>query len=127
MEFTGISYRNGDFDILYEELSRKQWDLNDTETNPNVLSQIFHDNVHHTLDVLHPPKTFSVKKYKEPWISNEHLKFIRDKDISLKTAKRTNSEVDWKLARRLRNECLTKIRKAKCKFVQNELYGQQCQ
>ena len=29
---------------------------------------------------------------------------------------------DWNLARRLRNECVTKIRKAKCDFVKNEMH-----
>ena len=121
VEFTGRSYRNYDFDVYANELRNKNWKNFDTETDPNQLWQIFHDNVYQSLDVLYPTKTFSVKKYKEPWITNEHLELIRDKDLALKKAKRTKKDTDWVIARRLRNECLSKIRKAKCDFVQSEL------
>ena len=118
VEFTGRSYR--DYDTFTEELQSKQWNSFDLETNPNRLWQIVHNNVYSTLDILHPTKNFSVKKYKEPWITNELLEEIRDKDLALKKAKKSGKDLDWIVARRLRNDCLSHIRKARCEFVQNE-------
>ena len=122
VEFTGRSYLNYNTEIFTDELNARPWDKFDAETDPNVLWKIFHDNVYQTLDVLCPSKKFSIKKYKEPWVTNEHLELIRDKDQALEKAKKSKSEDNWVTARRLRNECLSKLRKARCEFVKNELY-----
>ena len=122
VRFTGRSYRNYNSELLRDELQSKPWDNFDIETDPNNLWQIFHDNILQTLDTLYPLKEFSIKKYKEPWVTNEHLELIRDKDLALRKAKRTKMGDDWNLARRLRNECVTKIRKAKCDFLKSEMH-----
>ena len=71
--FAGRSYQNYNSEVLRDELQSKSWDHFDNETDPNILWQIFHDNVIQTLDALYPLKQFSIKKYKEPWITNEYL------------------------------------------------------
>ena len=98
VKYTGRSYRNYDTVIYSEQLRVRHWEAFDAELDPNVLWQIVHDNVYQTLDILHPTKEFSVKKYKEPWIANEHLELIRDKDVALKKAKRTKKVEDWNIA-----------------------------
>ena len=72
-------------------------------------------------DIMCPVKTFNIKKYKDPWITPEILGQIRDKDQALKKAKRTKKDDDWQIAKRLRNFCLSTIRKAKGDLVRNEL------
>ena len=81
----------------------------------------FKDNITKIADTICPSKTFKIKKFKEPWLSNEILELIKDKDRALKKAKRSKTADDWKLAHRLRNNCLSLIRKTKSDFIQNEL------
>ena len=64
---------------------------------------------------------FNIKKYKDPWITPELLEMIRDKDVALKKAKRTKRAADWHNARKLRNTCLSQIRKAIGDMIKNEL------
>ena len=119
--FNGRSYRNYDTDIFAESLSRQNWNLFDSETDPNALWSIYKNNVLNVLSIMCPIKQFSIKKYKEPWITNELLELIKDKDSALRKAKKSKTKRDWNHAKRLRNECLSKVRKAKCDFVKNEL------
>ena len=46
---------------------------------------------------------------------------MKEKDRSLKKAKRTQQENDWKIACTLRNTCLSVIRKSNSDFIQKEL------
>ena len=46
---------------------------------------------------------------------------MKDKDRSLKKAKRTQQENDWKIACTLRNNCLLVIKKSNSDFIQKEL------
>ena len=39
----------------------------------------------------------------------------------MKKAKRANKSEDWICAKRLRNDCLTRVRKAKAEFINTEL------
>ena len=53
---------------------------------------------------------------------NQLLEMIKDKDMALRKAKRSKSADDWKIARRLQNDCVSKTRKAKADFIQSELH-----
>ena len=50
-----------------------------------------------------PLKSFKGSKPREPWIMNEALEAIRDKERALRKAKTTKNEGDWEIARRERN------------------------
>ena len=89
--------------------------------NPDVLWDIMMNNITLALDQLCPKKTFKIKKYKEPLISQELLELIKDKDLMLKKAKKSKLPKDWIIAKRYRNDCLSKILKAKSDFVTSEL------
>ena len=66
-------------------------------------------------------KEFNIKRVKEPWVTPELLEFIKDKDKALKKAKKSQLLEDWIVARRLRNECLARVRNCKAEFIQDEL------
>ena len=53
----------------------------------------------------------------DPWITNEILEAIKDKDRLLCNAKRSDSEADWIRARRRRNEVKTLVKHAKSNFL----------
>ena len=58
---------------------------------------------------------------KEPWVTNEILELIKDKDRLLRRAKKRNNENDWQLAREARNNTNLQIRHAKANFIQENL------
>ena len=68
-----------------------------------------------------PLKKFKVKTVLEPWITNELLEQIKDKDLALKRAKRSKRQDHWTEARTLRNNCLRDVRKAKADFICEKL------
>ena len=49
-------------------------------------------NITTSIDSICPKKIFKIKKYKEPWISQELLELIKDKDISPKKAKKSKKK-----------------------------------
>ena len=84
VKFLGRSYRNYDTDIFANDLARQEWDRFDNTMDPNILWEIFCKNIVNILDVTCPMKSFSIKQYKEPWITNELLELIKDKDHALR-------------------------------------------
>ena len=66
-------------------------------------------------------KRFKIKITNKPWITQELIEQIKDKDRALKKAKRTKKEEDWSRARCLRNDCLRTVRNAKSDFIKNEI------
>ena len=89
--------------------------------NPDELWDIMLAKINDVAKNMCPIKEFKIKRYRDPWISPEILEMIKDKDRASKKAIRTNSEADWIIARRLRNSCLSCVRKAKGDLIRNEL------
>ena len=120
-KFDGRSYRNYEYQRFVEILGNQHWGNYNQLDDPNQMWDIMLENITKSLDEICPQKTFKIKKYKEPWINQELLEIIKDKDALLKKAKRTKLQGDWTAARRARNDCLAKIRKAKSDFITSEL------
>ena len=78
-------------------------------------------NIKKTINELCPLKHFKIKKLREPWISNELLEQMKDKDRLLRKATKSKKSDDWKAAKRARNECAANVRRAKSDFVNLEL------
>ena len=74
-----------------------------------------------TVDIMCPLKQYKVAKAKEPWVTNEILELIKDKDRMLRRAKKSNDENDWNLARQARNNTNFQIRQTKANFVKDNL------
>ena len=67
-----------------------------------------------------PVKTFKVREIQEPWLTNEAIEAIRDKDRALKRAKRTGIEEDWEHARGLRNTVGRDLENLRADFLKNQ-------
>ena len=78
-------------------------------------------NIMSTIDRMCPLTNYKVAKSKEPWVTNEILEMIKDKDRLLRRAKNKNTENDWILARNARNNVNYQIRRAKANFIQDNL------
>ena len=60
-----------------------------------------------------PQKICNIKKMRDPWVSDELLEVLFEKDRLLKMAKRTKLEADWIEAKNARNNAKTIARSAK--------------
>ena len=78
-------------------------------------------NIRTVIDKMCPLKHYKVAQAKEPWITNEILEMIKDKDRLLRRAKSRNNPNNWLLAREARNNVNLRIRHAKANFIQDNL------
>ena len=120
--FTGRSYVNYNEQLFIEQLLRSNWDEFYLTLDSNVAWSIIKNNILFHINRMCPIKSFRIKSLKDPWITNEILEQIKDKDILLKKAKRTNLSEDWKIARRRRNEVKTLVKHAKSNFIKDNLH-----
>ena len=121
-KFEGRSYRNYNRERFIDDLNQQDWGNYNTLDDPNEIWSKFYNNVIQSIDIMCPLKTYNIKKIKEIWVTNEMLELIHNKDLALRKAKRTKLSEDWKIARRLRNDCVSMVRKAKADYIQNELH-----
>ena len=119
--FIGRSYKNYDKDWFTNQLQNIDWNQYDNVNDPTLLWENLLNQVKTIIDQRCPLKRFRIRVTNEPWITNAIIEQIKDKDRALRRAKRTDDPDDWTRARRLRNDCLQKVRNSKSAFIQNEL------
>ena len=85
--FKGRSYRNYSGEGLQDDLllfdSDGYYELQD----PGQCWEVIETLIRNHLDKTCPQKTFKVREVREPWVSNEILEEIRDKDMVMRGAK----------------------------------------
>ena len=121
LSFKGRSYRNYDKQNFQNKLSLHNWnELLNNQCPNDVWDQIVRV-ISGCIDPLCPLKNFKIKNTKEPWVTPELLEFIKDKDKALRKAKKSKTNADWEIARRLRNQCLNRVRNCKSNFIKEQL------
>ena len=88
---------------MQESLSNSKWDTFYNLEDPEEAWNVIRTKIEELLNVSCPIKRIKIKKLKDPWVTNELLELISDKEEALKTARRTDNEDDWHIARYLRN------------------------
>ena len=119
--FIGRSYKNYNKDNFVNSLRNMNWELIALNNDPALMWDYLINRIKSQIDLACPLKRFKVKVTNKPWITLEIIEQIKDKDRALKRAKRTKNDDDWSRARRLRNECLRVVRRAKSDFIKNEI------
>ena len=119
--FRGRSYRNYVKEDLRHHLTNTDWDNYYTLNNPNDCWSFIVDIIVNKINEMCPLKSKSVRDKNEPWLTNEILEAMFDKDRAWKRAKSTKLEADINLAKQLRNETKNIVRRAKANFVQDYL------
>ena len=107
--------------MFKNNLSNLDWTLFYATDDPNIAWQIMYANIRAIIDDMCPIKKYNIKQVKDPWISNEILKSIHDKDRLLTRVKRRRDLDDLTAARRSRNEVKNLVKKAKANFVSENL------
>ena len=102
--FIGRNYRNENPNLLYNKLDNADWHAFDQETNPNVMWDSMLDIIMSICNTLYPEKTYHINQIKDPWINDDIMHMIIEKDALLLQAKIENSENSWKIARQARKK-----------------------
>ena len=119
--FRGRSYRNYNRDVFQEQIRRSDWTFLNTITDSQDQWDKWLAIIKGELDEMCPIKTFKIKQIKQPWITPRLIELIKDKDKILKSAKRSKNPEQWAEAKRLRNACTNRLRKAKADFIKEQL------
>ena len=73
------------------------------------------------LDQMCPLKEIRIKRKKDPWITNDLIELINDKNYLLKRAKRTDIPEDWETAKNARNFVFVLIRNSKRDYLTDRM------
>ena len=103
VNFMGRSYRNYIKEDFQNRLVALDWGDFFEAQDVDLLWEMMERKIEEEIDRVCPKKECRVSKLREPWITNEAIEAIKDKDRLLRKAKRTGKEEDWEVARRMRN------------------------
>ena len=127
VSFTGRSYKNFIKEDFQEALIETDWEEFYASGDPNKCWDLMEGAIRINLDRTCPTRKFRVREIRDLWITDEILEEIKDKDIYVKTAKRSGKAEDWDIAKRERNRVGKLVKGAKADFVkeqQRELKGE---
>ena len=118
--FTGRSYRNLVKEDFQRAMIESDWGEFYRTKEPDAAWELMENKIRAELNTICPQRKYKVKETREPWISNELLEEINDKDILLKVAKTSGNKEDWMAAKRARNRVGTLVVNAKAEFLQEQ-------
>ena len=119
-EFFGRSYKNYVREDFQETLSTADWEQFFESREPNLLWEIMEGEILRQANKTCPIKKLRVNARREPWVTNEAIEAIRDKDNLLKRAKRTDRVEDWEAARRVRNRVGRDLENLRADFLKRQ-------
>ena len=91
LSFKGRSYRNYDREVFQENLEGLNWDEFYNSSTPDQAWNILRTNIQNEIEIMCPIKDIKISKQKDPWITEEILELINDKNDLLNEAKRTQN------------------------------------
>ena len=118
--FEGRSYKNYVKEDLQYELINGDWEAFYSSRDASECWEILEDRVRQFLNEKCPSKEFRTKEIREPWVTNELIEEIKDKDRAMRTAKRTGKVEDWVAAKAERNRVGRLVEQAKADFLRDQ-------
>ena len=118
--FRGRSYKNYVRDDLQNALLIDNWDQFYELDDPSKCWDIIEEKIRAYLDITCPQKMFKVNEIRDPWVTNEVLEEIKDKDSLLKIARRSGKPEDWAEAKLARNRVGRLIEQVKADFLKEQ-------
>ena len=113
IKFKGRTYRNYSQEQFQRAIRAYCWDDFLELKNPEECWKVLLHRITEIADTMCPIKNYSVKEKRDPWITNEILEKLKDKDFARKTAKQTKLKKDWTNQRKQINEVKSLINRAK--------------
>ena len=97
------------------------WNLATARNNPNEMWDVWKQLLTSVIDKHAPLRTKRIKNKSSPWITNELLREIHNRDFLKKKAASTNDPLVWKQFKDARNKTNNSIKKAKRKCFSEKL------
>ena len=120
IDFKGRSYKNYVKEDFQNGLAERNWDNYYRTEDPNVLWGILKSAILDSINPMCPLTSFRVPEAREPWLTNEAMEAIRDKDRLLRKARRSKSSVDWEAARAAQNTVGRQVENLRVDFLKNQ-------
>ena len=110
-------------DILkyIKDIGQVKWDCVYNATHVSTAYSEFEKALLNVIDKHAPLKRKRIKKKESPWITDDILQLIRNRNKLKQHAKLTKKIEDWKRYKKARNYITTEIRKAKREHVTNTI------
>ena len=116
------SLKNYDQDTFRENLRGTDWSPVTSSFDSNVIWEIFSTIFNQKIDEVAPPKESRIKNRTEPWINNEILELMRERDKVLYHSNRNKANTELRENfNKLRNEVINKCRQAKNSYFSNKI------
>ena len=119
--FLGRNYSNYNKLTLENNLDLIDWTQFGRENNPNMMWTIYLQNITKHIDTLYPIRNFNINQQKDPWINDEIMHMIIEKDRLLSQAKLLNTEQAWERAKQAKNRTKNYIQRAKSNYISDSL------
>ena len=119
--FEGRSYRNYNKQAFMDNLTARKWDSFYDATDPTKAWEEIHKIIIEEADIMCPVREYKIRNSKPPWLANELIEQMKDRDYFYTKAKRMNNEDDWNIAKFHRNQVNFNIRKAKADYIKDQL------
>ena len=117
IKFKRRTYRNYSQEQFQRTIRAYCWDDFLELKNPEEWWKVLLHRITEIADTMCPIKNYIVKEKRDPWITNEILKKLKDKDFARKTAKQTKLKKDWINQREQINEVKSLIKRAKKEYI----------
>ena len=120
VEFKGRTYKNYVKEDFQQLLDDHDWTQFYQLDDPNILWHYLHTTMLRYINPMCPIKSYRVSEAREPWMTNEMLESIKDKDRLLRKAKNSGQKADWDEARRARNRVGRDLELLRADFLKNQ-------
>ena len=125
LSFKGRSYRHYDKDLFQANLINRNWELFYSYDNADLAWNSLLEAITQEIDELCPIRDIKIKKKKDPWITNELLELINDKNDLILEAKKKQTPECWDNARIARNLVASMVKDAKRDYLTSEIENDQ--
>ena len=120
VEFQGRSYKNYVKEDLQLELVQSDWDEYFVSDDVEWCWEYIDEKIIRYLDRVCPRKKFRVNEIRDPWVTDDILEQIKDKDSYVKIAKRSGGSEDWQRAKLERNRVGRLVELTKAEFLKDQ-------
>ena len=117
----GRSYLSYNSELFQSQLINANWDAFQHVSDVNLYWTNLENKRRETIDKMCPLRKMNIKDRGDPWMTNELIEKIRDKDHLRKIAKRSGDEHDWRHAKQAQNEVKHALNKAKSDFINGSI------
>lgn len=121
VSFTCRNYSNYSIEDFQHDLVTYDWSSFYACCDVNHMWDEMEQIILHFANIHCPYKTYNDRVKLSPWISQDLLELIKNRDRLYKIAKSTKLDGDWVAARRIRNKCNLGIKCAKEEYVKQQL------